>query len=191
MNRPRALPVLLILLGFVSSVITVVSFQPEYGPIDAGQPELATVFILVISLGFVVTGWLWIREPDTSDARYPQVPALTLSVLGLSGIVGVVVVFRPWDYGGLAGGLRGLLMFVSLIVGTALLLAGWRWTQAWEVRYPLSFLAGALVLGLFYVAHQRLDFLIPIPRLAVIVAVVLVVPILAVLYGFSPRPSVR
>lgn len=139
----------------------------------------------------MVTAWLWIRESDAGAARYRQVPALSLSVLGLSGIVGGVVVIYPGEYGGLAGGLRGILMVLFVLIGTGFLLTGWHCARNQEMRYPLSLLASGLALGLFYVAQQQLDFLIPIPRLADIVAVVLVVPIFAVLYGFSPRPSVQ
>jgi amino acid transporter len=189
MARTRTKPIHLIVVGMVSPVLTLVGFGPEYGAFDAGQAELATVFILIVSLGFVLTGWLWLRGRDEGRVSFLRLPGLTLATLGIASFVGSLAVFLPGRYTGFAGALRGILFTIFAFVGTGCLLAGWRWAKDQQMRYPLALLAGGLALGLFYVAHQRLDLLIPNPLLAVIVAVVVGVPTLAFLYGLSPRPS--
>ncbi|MCD2205275.1 hypothetical protein [Halobacterium sp. KA-6] len=88
----------LIILGLFSSLLTTLGLWPEYGPLNAGLPELATVLLLLINLGFMATGWFWYQERASGQIRYEQIPALVISLVGITGIVGSLVVFQPWQY---------------------------------------------------------------------------------------------
>ena len=46
----------LVAMGILSGLGTIVGFSAEYGSLDAGQPEFATVLILIIGVGFILTG---------------------------------------------------------------------------------------------------------------------------------------
>lgn len=188
MSRRRVIPSLLIIAGVLAGLITVFGFVSEYGRIDPGQPELAATLILFICLGFVLTGVAWLR-PSSVPTSHQRVPALVLVVLGFLGITGGMLVLSPWLYDGLAGGLRGILMFVFVVLGAAFGLAGWRWYRERELRYPLAVQSGGLALGLFYLTHQQLDLLIDIPVLAIVVVLVVAVPVVGVLYGIQPMAS--
>ena len=183
MERTRHIGLLFIVSGLTSSFVALLGIRPELGPIDTGASELAAVFVLVISFGFVVTGWGWFR----SLSGYPRVPAFVLGAVGVISIVGGAIVFRSWEYGGMAGGLREIFTFAIVVAGVGIVLISVFWFIRREYRPPLSLLAGLLAVGLFYVAHQRLDLLIAIPVLTVIVGVVFAGPIIAVLYGLKPR----
>lgn len=107
----------LVAMGILFALGTIVGFSAEYDSFDAGQSEFATVLILAMSFGVLLTGWLAIRE----HSRYQQVPALFLGLVGLTSIVGSIVVFQPWQYGGLAGGLRSLIVAGLTVVGVMLI----------------------------------------------------------------------
>ena len=117
-------------------------------------------------------------------------PALFLGLVGLASIVGSVVVFQPWQYEGLAGGLRYILVACLTVIGVVLIVVANRWIRQREVRYPLTILSCLLAVGLFYLVHQRLDLNLPIPLLAVLVALVAILP-MTVLYVFDSESPVR
>jgi hypothetical protein len=178
MDQRQRIGLFFIISGLSTGAVAIFGIAPEIGSIDAGQSELSAVIILSISLGFVVTGcgWYW------NYPRHLQMPSLVLGGVGVAGVGGGLVVFRPWQYAGLAGGLRTLITGVFVVVGGGLALSGSYWFRQREYRYPLALLAGLLSLGLFYLAHQRLDLLMAIPVLALVVAVVVAGPIIAVLF---------
>jgi len=187
MERTQRISLLFIFSGLTSGLVTLLSMGPEVGTIDAGTSELAVGFILVISLGFIVTGAGWFRD----SSGYPRVPAFVLGVVGVISTVGGPIVFRPWEYGGMAGGLREIFTFAIFVAGIWIVFISVFWFIRREYRPPLSVLAGLLAVGLFYVAHQRLDLLVAIPVLTVIVGVVFAGPTIAVLYGLKPRSVER
>lgn len=167
-------------------MITVGGFGSEYGQLDAGQPELAATMILLLCLGFVLMGFTWLLR-GTIPVSHQRIPALTVGVLGVAGIIGGLVVFQSWAHRGLAGGLRGLLLLVFVLVGAGCGLAGWRWYQKRELRWPLAIQSGGLALGLFYLIHQQLDLLIDVPILVLLVFLVVVLPAIGVLRWLQPK----
>jgi hypothetical protein len=173
-------------LGLIGSSVAIFGFAPEVNQIDAGHPELAISLVLIIGLSFVMTSLTWLRKERDAPYSYEKLPALTMFVLGFFGIIGGMVVFRPWGFEGLAGGLHGLTMVVFVLVGSGFGIFGWRWYNQRELRYPLAILTGCLTLGLFYFAHQRMNLNIDIPVLALLVIVVFLIPIAVVLYGLKP-----
>lgn len=100
-----------------------------------------------------------------------------------------MLVLSPWAYGGLAGGLRGILMLVFVVVGAGFGVSGWRWYQEREFRHSLAVQSGVLSLGLFCLTHQHLDFLIDIQVLAIVAILVVTIPVMGVLHGLHPKAS--
>ncbi|CQH54541.1 uncharacterized protein HHUB_2098 [Halobacterium hubeiense] len=177
----------LIILGLVSSLLTIVGLWPEYGPLNADLPELATALLLLINIGLVATGWFWSRGRAPGQIRYEQIPALAVGVVGVTGIVGSLAVFRPWQYTGMAGGLSIIFTGLFVIPGIALSLSGYIWFRQREMRYSLASLVGLLAVGLLYVIRQRLDFVTGIPVFAIVVAVVFILPVVVVPRVIHPR----
>ncbi|UHH26783.1 hypothetical protein [Halobacterium noricense] len=171
----------LIILGLISSLLTIVGLWPEYGPLNADLPELATILLLLINLGFVVTGWFWFRESAPGQSRYEQVPAVVISLVGITGIVGSLVVFQPWQYTGMAAGLFFVSTGLFVIPGIGLSLSGYFWFRQREMRYPLALLVGLLAVGLLYIIRQRLSVIIEIPLFAIVVVAVFALPVVVVL----------
>jgi hypothetical protein len=180
----------LIILGLISSLLTIVGLWPEYGPLNADLPELATVLLLLINLGFVATGWFWFRESAPSQIRYEQIPALVISLVGITGIVGSLAVFQPWQYSGMAAGIFSISTGLLVISGIGLSLSGYLWFRQREMRYPLALLAGLLAVGLLYIIRQRLDVVIGIPLFVVVVAIIFLLPVVVTLHVITPE-SVR
>ncbi|MCD2199523.1 hypothetical protein LPA44_06385 [Halobacterium sp. KA-4] len=171
----------LIILGLTSSLLTILGLWPEYGPLNADLPELATVLLLLINLGFMATGWFWYQERASGQIRYEQIPALVISLVGITGIVGSLVVFQPWQYTGMAAGLFSISTGLFVIPGIGLSLSGYLWFRHQEMRYPLALLVGLLAVGLLYIIRQRLDIIIQIPLFAIVVVAVFLLPVVVVL----------
>lgn len=176
----------LIILGLLSSLLMIVGLWSEYGRLNADLPELATVLLLMINLGFVATGWFWFRESAPSQIRYEQIPALVIGLVGVTGIVGSLAVFQPWQYTGMAAGIFSIFTGLFVIIGTGLSLSGYIWFRQREMRYPLALLVGLLAVGLLYIIRQRLDVIIEIPLFAIVVATVFLLPVAVVLHVIHP-----
>jgi hypothetical protein len=99
-------------------------------------------------------------------------------LLGVGGIGIGIFTLRPLQPG-ITQGLRTILAGLLVLVGGGLAIAGWRWFQRQEVRYPLTFLTTGLVLGLSYVLYELVDErLTPIPT-----PVLLLIPVSAITLG--------
>ncbi len=190
MNSSKAGPITLVILGVLSILIVFVGFDPGYRGMSAGQQALASALTLTISLGFIVTGFLWIMS-DSWKIEYSQIPAVTLAVLGIIAILGSLVVFQPWSSGGLAGGLRWGIVALSAVLGGIFALAGTKWAREKQVQYPLALLAGGQALGVFFIGHQQFDLLLSTPQLTVAIAAVVLIPIVFVLRSLSREATVR
>lgn len=176
----------LIVLGLISSLLTIVGIWPEYGALNADLPELVTVILLMISVGFVATGWFWFRESSPSQIRYEQIPALVISLVGITGIVGSLAVFRPWQYTGMAAGLFSISTGLFVIPGIGLSLSGYIWFRQREMRSPLALLVGLLAVGFLYIIRQRLDVIIEIPLFTIVVVAVFILPVVVTLHVIQP-----
>jgi hypothetical protein len=176
----------LLILGLTGSLFTIIGLWPEYGALNAGLPELATILLLLINLGFVATGWFWYQERAPGQIRYEQIPAVVIGLVGITGIAGSLAVFQPWRYSGMAAGIFSISTGLFVISGIGLSLSGYLWFRQREMRYPLASLVGLLAIGLLYIIHQRLDVIIGIPLFATIVAVVFLLPVVVALRVIHP-----
>ncbi|QIO24171.1 hypothetical protein [Haloarcula sp. JP-L23] len=179
-----------ILTGIAGLLGTILGYGTKNTPPTPRQPDSVTAILLVVCLGFVVTGWLWRREPDSKEARYRGVPALTLVLVGFMGIIGSLLVLQPWASRGLA---RLVLLVVTggfSILAGGLLLAGVVWFRRREERYPLAVLTAILSVGLFHCYAQRFDPSIAVPVVALIGGVLATLSAIVVLYGLAPRVPV-
>jgi len=181
----------LIILGLISSLLTIVGLWPEYGPVNADLPELATILLLLINLGFVATGWFWFRESAPGQIRYEQIPALVISLVGITGIVGSLAVFQAWQYTGMAAGLFSISTGLFVIPGIGLSLSGYLWFRQREMRYPLALMAGLLAVGLLYTIRQQSDVIIGIPLFVVVVAIIFLLPVVVTLRVITPESLAR
>lgn len=160
-------------MGLVSGIATI-----SAGVTQSNIDRLVTGLLVVISGGFVATGGLWLARRRTEATLYPRLPAMTLVLFGISCIIGAIVSFSPVR-STVNQGLQMLLMGGLILTGVVLVFSGWRWYQERQMRYPLSILSGALVLGLAYITRQRLGILdsAPVGLLVVLVAVLIAVAI--------------
>ncbi|TQQ78528.1 hypothetical protein EGH24_14225 [Halonotius terrestris] len=140
----------------------------------------------MINLGFVVTGWVWYQERAPGQSRYEQIPAVVIGLVGITGIVGSLAVFQPWQYTGMAAGLFSIATGLFVIPGIGLSLSGYIWFRQREMRYPLALLVGLLAVGLLYILHQRLDVIIGIPLFSIVVAAVFLLPVAVALHVIHP-----
>ena len=175
MRRQSATQVVLILVGLISGSITVVATPHIWN----SPPEmLAIVCTLLISGGLLLTGAVWYSELNSETSRYIRLPAITLFLLGIGGILVGILTFRPLRPS-ITQGLRTILAGLLVLVGGGLAIAGWRWFHRQEMRYPLSVLATGLVFGLSYVLYNLVDeSLAPIPT-----PVLLLIPVSAIILG--------
>lgn len=172
MRRATNGSILLLFVGLVSGIATIGA-----GVTGSNVDRLVTGFLILISGGYITTGALWIYQERTGT-RYAQLPAITLVVLGLTGIIGGFVLFDPL-IPSITQGLRTLIFGLLSLTGIGLVLVGRRWARERQMRYPLGILTGGLVLGLAYVAHQRFDIFDAalVSLLVVLVAVLIAVAI--------------
>ncbi|NIC00993.1 hypothetical protein G9C83_15385 [Halobacterium sp. R2-5] len=145
----------------------------------------------MINLGFVATGWFWFRESTPSQIRYEQIPALVISLVGITGIVGSLAVFQPWQYTGMAAGLFSISTGLFVIPGIGLSLSGYLWFRQREMRYPLALMAGLLAVGLLYIIRQQSDAIIGIPLSVVVVAIIFLLPVVVTLRVITPESLAR
>lgn len=181
----------LIILGTISSPFTIIGLWPEYGSLNHDLPELETVLLLLVNLGLVATGWFWFQESAPSQIRYEQIPALVISLVAITGIVGSLAVFQPWQYSGMAAGIISISTGLFVIAGIGLSLSGYIWFRQREMRYPLALLAGLLAVGLLYIIRHRLDVIIGIPLFVVVVATIFLLPVVVTLHVIAPESLAR
>lgn len=181
MNRATTSGRLFVVVGLVSGLVAALGFASEIGPVNAGHPELAAGITLAVSFGFVVIGWGLLR----ARPWVVRVPSLILGTVGIIAAIGGPIVFRPWAYRGLAGGLSTLITGGLVVCGLGVILSGVYWYAHRAYRQPLAVLAGILAVGLFYIAHQVLDVAIGIPLLAIAVAATFAVAAIAVFAWFD------
>jgi len=175
MRRQSATQVLLILVGLISGSITVVAIPHIW---NSPPEKLAIICTLVISGGLLLTGAVWYSELHSETSRYIRLPAITLFLLGIGGIIVGILTLRPLRPS-ITQGLRTILTGLLVLVGGGLAIASWRWFHRQEMRYPLAFLTTGLVFGLSYVLFNLVDeFLAPIPT-----PVLLLIPVSAMILG--------
>jgi hypothetical protein len=180
---------LLIVIGFVSASFTVVA-APRIG--DSPPEQLATVCTLLASSTFLITGGVWFVDRESEIERHVRVPATMLLLLGGGVIVVAIVALQPLQ-GGITQGLRAILMGIVALAGGSVALAGWRWFQRRNIRYPLALHTVVLGLGLSYVLFKLADQAIaPIPT-----PVLVLIPLgagalgLVVLYRLPAQSTAR
>lgn len=181
MDKQRVFSILLI-LGGLGGLLTA-----SIGTGGSNVVVLATVSVVGISLGLLVTGGTGIFRQNVGIEVYTRAPAGTLLLLGLTDILGGLVLFYPTN-GSVTYGLQMILTAVLVLVGGVLLYGGWRWSRQRQMRYPLGLLAGGFVLGVSYLLHQRLDIFVSNLRLALIAVVALFVAV-AMPYLVPARPA--
>jgi len=187
MVRPQAVALSLVLTGVLGTLLTIVAYGFGNTPLTPGQPELVTALLLLTTLGFVVTGVLWHRAPNSSPTRYRVVPAVTLGLVGITAIFGSLAVFQPWESRGFGRTVTGLITGLLSILGAGVAVASYRWFRQREFRYPLAILTGILSVGLFHRFAQQFDPTIPVPLVALVVGIILVVPAYSVLTVLQPQ----
>ncbi len=116
----------------------------------AGGLRWVSLFVaLSIGIGFVVAGIrTWNR--GVSYAAQMRIPSILIGEIRLLGVCGGVLIFRPWAYDGLAGGLRVIALIIFVVVGLLLAIAAYRWYQSRTTTYPLVLLALLTGFGAFY-----------------------------------------
>jgi hypothetical protein len=187
MAPPQVGSLSLVLLGVVGTFLTIAGYGFGNTPLTPGQPELVTVILLLTTLGFVMTGVVRCGWADTSDTQYRVIPALTLGLVGIMAIFGSLVVFQPWNSRGFGRTITVLITSVLSILGAWIAVISYRWYRQQEFRYPIAILSGILSVGLFHRFAQQFDPTIPVPVVALIVALTVVVPVMSVLYVLQPQ----
>lgn len=180
MDEQRVFPILLILVGFGGLVSASVSTG------GSNVVVLATVFVTTISLGLIVTGSSWIFQQKVGAEVYTRVPASTLLLLGITSIIGSIILFHPWR-ATITQGLRVIITAGLVLFGSGLVFGGWRWGCEQQMRYPLGLLAGGFVLGVSYIIHQRLDLFVSNLRM-VLIAIVAILITVAIPYLVPTHP---
>ncbi|WP_139043141.1 hypothetical protein [Haloferax massiliensis] len=177
--------ILLIVIGFVSALLTVAA-APRIG--DSPPEQLATVCTLLASGAFLITGSVWFVEREAETERYIQIPAAMLLLLGGGVIVVAIVALQPLQ-GGITQGLRTILMGIVVLAGGGVAVSGWRWLRGRNIRHPLALHTIVLGLGLSYILYKLVDQAIaPIPTpVLVLIPLGTVVLGLGVLYRFPAQ----
>lgn len=189
MVRPQAVALSLVLTGVFGILMTMAGYGFGNTPLTPGQPEFVTAILLITTSGFVVTGLLWRRGSDSGTTRYQLIPAVTLSLIGMTAIIGSVAVFQPWESQGFGRTVTVAITSVLSILGACLAVVSYRWYRQRELRYPLAILLGILSVGLFHRFAQQFDPTLPVPFVALLVAIIVIVPVTSVLYVLEPQPD--
>lgn len=180
---------LLVLWGLLVAIGGIVLYNPlNHGGLAGELRWLVILESLLIGAGLVGSGIrMWRR--DTVVQRQTGLPASILVVIGLVGAVGSILIFRPWQYDGLAGGLRTMILAGAIVGGVVLVAAGVTWYRSGNAQLPLVVLAGLCGVGAFYPLDEAglLRDVHPLLYIALVAAFV-GVPLLGVLYGW-PRIS--
>lgn len=179
----------LVVWGVLVALGGIVLYTPlGHGGVGGRLRWLAVAVSLSIGVGLVASGIVAWKRGGLVE-RQTRVPAGVLVVVGLVGAVGSLPIFRPWQYDGLAGGIRTLAMGGATIGGAALVVAGAKWYRSGNAKAPLVVLAGLCGMGAFYPLDDAGLFRDVHPLLYIaIVAAFVGVPLLGVLYGW-PRIS--
>jgi hypothetical protein len=179
-----------ILGGVGATLLSFAGYGVENTPLTPGQPEFVTAILLVVCLGFVVTGWLWRRELDSGEQQYRRVPPLTVGVVAVCSIIGSLLIFQPWTSRGFARVFLTAITGVLSILGGALGLSSIIWYRQQAVRTPLAVLASILSVGLFHRYAQTFDPNIPVPIVALVVVIIGAVPFVSVWYAVPSHSAV-
>lgn len=172
----------LVLVGMGVTLLSFAWYGPENTPLTPGQPEYVTAILLLVCLGFVVTGWLWRRELDSGEHYHRRVPALTVGAVAVWSIIGGLLVFQPWASRGFGRVVLTAITGSLSILGGALGLSSIVWYHQQAMRAPLAVLASILSVGLFHRYAQTFDPTIPVPVVALMVVVIGAIPFLSVWY---------
>lgn len=186
MSQSEYGPAMLALTGVFSFSLTIL-WLGRFRPLSPGQSELVSALLLIISVGFVGTGWAWYRAPSAEKSHYRVIPIVTLGHVGVTIVIGSLLVFTPWEYRGFTRAATGLLTGLLVGLGGSISLASYNWLQTGEFRYPLAVCSGILSVGLFHRFAQQFDPTMPVPLVALIVAVLAIAPVIGVLYGLEPQ----
>lgn len=147
--RPRGASLL-----FIWGLTVLLGGGALYNPGDsvgiAGGLRWLTLLVAVVLGGGLLWHGFRLQQADGAARRQNQRPALVLAVTGLLALVGSTLIFRPWAYEGLAGGIRtvGLAAFLG---GSGLfILTGIYCYRTRNQRMPLTIFAGLTGAGVFY-----------------------------------------
>lgn len=148
MERNAVVAKMLVLFGLLAGIVTITS-----GVKGSNIDELVTVFSLISSGGFVLTGslslLLWRTLPN-----YTRFPGGTLVVLGADSIVWGFVSFMPFRSAPVLRGLLLMLIIALAVIGSIFVFAGLRWAHRGQMGYPLGIISGTLIICLSCLVNE-------------------------------------
>lgn len=153
---------LLIIAGLIGGLLSLYSITQW--PSDGPPEQLAVGLTILMSGGFLVLGYLRMKDNQIRAGRIGSIPAVILVGVGITTAVGGVLLFEPWR-SDMTQGFRGFLAGGWALFGLSLTLLGERWRRKQESQYPLAVLSTGFLLSLFYVLFEAFDPLIPPCRL--------------------------
>ena len=147
-------PFLLIGTGLLGAILTT-GFAPYLT--DSPPDVLTTLCTLVVSAGFVLTGSLWLHQPDLNSVAPRQIPAVTLIVLAISSTVVAFDAFRPFQSTATQG-LRAIMLVVVILAAGCAAVAGWQWFRHHNLGSPIGVLITILSFGMARIVYSFADY---------------------------------
>lgn len=117
--------------------------------LGGGLRWLTVVVVLLVGVGLVLSG-LFMWRDGWEYAREMRIPALILVGVGASALGGGPLLFRPWAYEGLAGGINAIGLAAFLVGGGLFIATGVYCYQTQNQTVPLTIFAGLTGAGAFY-----------------------------------------
>jgi hypothetical protein len=162
-------------------------YNPENRVGVAGGLRWLTLLISIVLGGALILSGILTWQKGRQYTQQIRTPSLSLVSVGLLAMGTSIAVFRPWEYGGLAGGLRLWALLGFLVGGGLFVTFGLYCYRMRNPKVSLMVLAGLTGAGLFYPLNELGLFLDIHPILwALLLILFISSPTLGIYYGW-PR----
>lgn len=148
MRRFGSVAVLVLTIGGIGSIVGIGGSVLALSSATDWTVTAAVTGSALIGISVLCTGAIWVRGDDTTSDLHRRIPAGTLVGLGTVVPIVVAISYRPWEFGGLAGGFRTLVVGLTVGIGLVVTTAGSKWYRLREIAYPLAVLSGLLLCGI-------------------------------------------